>query len=75
MAAFPSVGTVSLWYTWTLTVTGADAENVTVSRHVVATLNGTNDVSLQVFDASSGTLDVTCTLDLTAHLIVAGSCH
>jgi hypothetical protein len=72
---FPETGTVSLWYAWTLTVIGADAESVTVSRHVVATLNGTNDVPLQVFDASTGALALTCTLDLTAHLIVPGSCQ
>jgi hypothetical protein len=72
---YPDTGTVSLWYAFTLTVTGANAESVTVSRHVVATLNGTNDVPLQVFDAPTGTLALTCTLDLAAHLIVPNSCH
>jgi hypothetical protein len=72
---FPDTGTVSLWYNWTLTVTGPNAENVTVVRHVLATLNGSNDVPLQVFNPSSSTLELTCTLDLTAHRVVTGSCH
>jgi hypothetical protein len=72
---YPLSGTVSLWYNWTLTESGVDAETVAVRRHVVATLNGTNDVPLQVFNSASGALELTCTLDLTAHRIVAGSCH
>jgi hypothetical protein len=72
---YPLAGTVSLWYNWTLTVTGANAESVTVVRHVVATLNGTNDVPLAVFNPSSGALELTCTLDLAAHRVVSGSCH
>jgi hypothetical protein len=72
---FPDAGTESLWYAWTLTVTGSDAETVTVTGHVVATLNGTNDVPLEVFNPSTGALALSCTLDLTAHRVVAGSCH
>jgi hypothetical protein len=72
---YPATGTVSLWYEWTLTVTGVNAESVSVVRHVVATLNGTNDVPLQVFNASSGALELTCTLNLTAHRVVTSSCH
>jgi hypothetical protein len=72
---YPLGGTVSLWYNWTLTMSGVDAETVAVLRHVVATLNGTNDVPLQVFNSASGALELTCTLDLTAHRIVEGSCH
>jgi hypothetical protein len=72
---FPDGGTESLWYAWTLTVTGTGAETVTVARHVLATLNGTNDVPLQVFNPSSGALELSCTLDLTAHRILPGSCH
>jgi hypothetical protein len=72
---YPTTGTLSLWYDWTLTVTGANAETVTVVRHVVATPNGTNDVPLQVLNPSSGALELTCTLDLTARRVVTGSCH
>jgi hypothetical protein len=73
--AFPQSGTASLWYAWTLTVTGTGAETATVTGHVVATLNGTNDVPLQVLNPSTGTLELSCILDLTAHRVVANSCH
>jgi hypothetical protein len=75
---YPETGTESLWYNWTLTVTSTASANpasVTVVRHVVATLNGTNDVPLAVFNPSSGALTLTCTLDLAAHRIVTSSCH
>jgi hypothetical protein len=73
--AFPDGGVESLWYSWTLTVTGTDLQTNTVTRRVVATLNGTNDVPLQVFNPSTGALELSCTLDLTAHRVVVGSCH
>lgn len=72
---YPDTGTMSVWYDETLTPTGANAKSITVVRHVVATLNGLNDVPLQVFNPSSGALELTCALDLTAHRVVAGSCH
>jgi hypothetical protein len=74
-SVYPNAGTVSRWYDWTLTVTGATPASVTVVRHVVVTLNGTNDVPLQVFNPSSGATELTCTLDLTAHRVVPSSCR
>jgi hypothetical protein len=72
---YAETGTVSLWTNWTLAVTSVNTPNVAVVRHVVAALNGTNDVPVQVFNPSSGALELTCTLDLTAHRVVTGSCH
>jgi hypothetical protein len=72
---YPDSGTLARWVNWTLTVTGAKNKTVAVLRHVVVTFNGSNDVPLQVFDPSTGTLKLTCTLDLLAHRIVPGSCH
>jgi hypothetical protein len=72
---YPDTGTISHWVNWTLNVTGARTETKSVTRHVVATFNGTNDIPLQVFDAETGALKLTCTLDLSVHRIVPGSCH
>jgi hypothetical protein len=74
-AIYPDTGTVSLWTNWTLAVTSVSTPTVTVARHVVATLNGTNAVPVLVYNATSGALALTCTLDLAAHRIVTGSCH
>ncbi len=72
---YPNSGTISHWVNWTLNVTGARTETRSVTRHLVATFNGTNDIPLEVFDAETGALKLTCTLDLSTHRLVPGSCH
>jgi hypothetical protein len=72
----PTSGTFSAWIDWTMQITADGAHQTsTVDRHIVITFNGTSDVPLKIYNASSGALELTCTLDLMARRIVAGTCH
>lgn len=74
-SAPPASGTFSRWTTVTVThVTKGVDKTATISRHIVVTFNGTTEVPLVVYDASSGATLLSCTLDLTARRL-AGSCH
>jgi hypothetical protein len=72
----PTSGTVSAWIDWSMQITANGAQQTSaVDRHIVITFNGTIDVPVKIYNASSGALELTCTLALTARRIVAGSCH
>lgn len=71
----PTSGTFTRWTTVTVThVTKGVDKVATISRHIVVTFNGTTQVPLVVFDATSGAQLLSCTVDLTARRL-AGSCH
>ncbi len=71
----PTSGTFSRWTTVTVThVTHGVDKTATISRHIVVTFNGTTQVPLVVFDATSGVQVLSCTVDLTARRLV-GNCR
>ncbi|HXY32088.1 MAG TPA: hypothetical protein VEI06_15375 [Gemmatimonadaceae bacterium] len=72
---FPTSGTLSRWGNSTLNVTGNVTETKSVALHILVTFDGTGTPKLEVFNATSGTLIVTCTLDLVARRATTGSCH
>jgi hypothetical protein len=72
---YPASGTWTRWATWNLNVTGAITETKTVQRHILVTFNGTQFVTLDVLDVTSGAVVLKCTVDLNTHRIVAGSCQ
>lgn len=71
---YPASGTFSRWANWTLNITGAKTETVSVARHFVVTFNGTEDVPVVIYDAQTGTQVLVCTVDLGTHRLVPNSC-
>jgi len=72
---FPMSGTLSRWGTSTLNVTGNVTETKSVALHILVTFDGTGTPKLEVFNATSGALIETCTLDLVGRRTQTGSCH
>jgi len=71
--AVPASGTVAMAVTASLVVTGDTTDTINVARRVVVTFDGGAEAALQVFDAS-GALALTCSVDLSARRVAAGSC-
>jgi hypothetical protein len=75
-AFVPTSGSLSRWIAWSMTMTTKGVhKSREVERHIVITFNGTTQVPLQIYNATSGVLEMTCTLDLVTRRIVEGSCH
>jgi len=78
---FPVSGTWTRWVTDSLAVTGDTTVSKNIALHLVLTFasgpagKGSPNATLQVYDASTGTLIKTCTVDLRRGRVVPGSCH
>jgi hypothetical protein len=72
--SYPTGGTWTRWAEDTATFSGSTSGSATYAWHIVLTFNGTEDATLQVYNASSGTLVKTCQVDLLLLQIVPGSC-
>ena len=79
---FPISGSWTRWLNGTVTFSGGTTGAANVARHIVVTFSenqssgqGSTDAQLQIFNAQTGALIKTCTVDLLAGEIVPGSCH
>lgn len=78
---FPLSGTWTRWLTDSLEVTGDTTVSKNYALHLLLTFTtasagqGSQDATLQVYDASTGTLLKTCTVDLRRGRVVPSSCH
>jgi hypothetical protein len=78
---FPVSGTWSRWLTDSLAVTGDTTVSKNYALHLLLTFatdsagKGARDATLQVYDATTGALLKTCTVDLQRGRVVRGSCH
>jgi hypothetical protein len=78
---FPLSGTWTRWLTDSLEVTGDTTFSKTYGLHLVLTFaavsagEGNPDATLQIYNASTGALLKTCSVDLRRGRIVPGSCH
>lgn len=73
-ALYPSSGTYTRWVNATVTFTGPASGTKSVARHIVVTFNGSEDVPIVVYDVATGSVALTCQLDLGTGEIVSGSC-
>lgn len=80
-AWFPLSGTWTRWLADTLQVTGDTTVSKDYALHLLLTFTtdstggGSQDATLQIYDASTGAFLKTCTVDLRRGRIVRGSCH
>jgi hypothetical protein len=74
-ALYPSSGTYTRWVSADVTFSGPTSGSKQVARHIVVTFNGNEIVPIVVYDVSTGTVALTCQLDLASGEIVAGSCR
>jgi hypothetical protein len=78
---FPLSGTWTRWLSDSLAVTGDTTVTKDYALRLLLTFSatspgkGSQDATLQIYDASSGALLKTCTVDLRRGHIVPGSCH
>jgi hypothetical protein len=73
-AVYPASGTYTRWVNAEVTFSGPTSGSKQVARHIVVTFNGNEIVPIVVFDVSTGTVALTCQLDLAIGEIVNGSC-
>jgi hypothetical protein len=79
---YPLSGSWTRWLNGTVTFSGGTSGSANVARHIVVTFatnqstgQGSTDAQLEIFNAQTGALIKTCTVDLLAGEIVPGSCH
>jgi hypothetical protein len=73
-AVYPASGTYTRWVNAQVTFSGPTSGSKQVARHIVITFNGNAIVPIVVYDVSTGTVALTCQLDLASGEIVTGSC-
>jgi hypothetical protein len=73
-ALYPASGTFTRWVNAEVTFSGPTSGSKQVARHIVVTFNGSEIVPIVVYDVATGTVALTCQLDLASGEIVNGSC-